>query len=369
MAKVRTAVIGSTGRGSYGHGLDVAWLDVPDVELVAVADDNPVGLAAEAKKLKLDKAFTDYRKMLDEVKPEVVSVSQRWIDRHHEMVLACFDRGIHVYCEKPLCRTLAEADELVAASERNHTLLAISHQTRYSPKVDIVKQLIADGKIGRVLEYRARGKEDQRGGAEDLWVLGTHLMDLMRNFAGHPQWCFGTVTKDGQPIRKSDVVEGNEGIGPLAGDSVRAVYGLADGSTGYFASRKGVTGRATRFGMQIYGSEGVIEILTGHLQPTVKLLQDSAWSPARSKKSWVEVTTAGIDKPEPEQEGGLHAGNVLAIKDLLAAIKENRQPKGNLYEARGATEMIVAIFESQRVGGPVPLPLKTRVNPLTLLDA
>ena len=81
----------------------------------------------------------------------------------------------------------------------------------------------------------------------------------------------------------------------------------------------------------------------------------------------MEVTTAGIGQPEPIKEGSLHAGNLLIIKDLMAAIQEHREPVGNLREARAATEMIVAVFESQRVGGPVSLPLKTRVNPLTLL--
>ena len=68
--------------------------------------------------------------------------------------------------------------------------------------------MIADGKIGRILELRGRGKEDQRGGGEDLWVLGTHIMDLIRLFGGDPTWCFGTVTAGGKPVTKADVVEG-----------------------------------------------------------------------------------------------------------------------------------------------------------------
>src|SRR3954466_5220680 len=106
MAKVRVAVIGRTGHGDYGHDMDTVWLDVPDVEVVAVADDNPTGLATAAKRLKVDKAFTDYREMLNKVKPQVVSIALRWIDRHHEMVMAAVERGIHVYMEKPFCRTL-----------------------------------------------------------------------------------------------------------------------------------------------------------------------------------------------------------------------------------------------------------------------
>jgi hypothetical protein len=80
------------------------------------------------------------------------------------------------------------------------------------------------------------------------------------------------------------------------------------------------------------------------------------------------VSSAGIGVTEPLQDGGLHEGNVLAVQDLVAAIEDDRQPLGSIYEARGATEMIVSVFESQRQGGPVKLPLENRQNPLTMLS-
>jgi predicted dehydrogenase len=283
------------------------------------------------------------------------------------MVVAAANRGIHVYSEKPLCRTLREADEMIAACERTHARVAIAHQTHYSPRAEVVKRLIADGKIGRVLEFRGRGKEDARGGGEDLWVLGTHVMDLIRLFGGHPQWCFASVMQDGKPVTAADVGEGREGIGPLAGDAVQAMYRMPDGSTAYFGSHRNMTGRNSRFGLQIFGSAGVVEILTGYL-PSVQYLDDPSWSPGRTSSAWKPVTSAGIDQPEPLADGGLHAGNVAAVKDLIAAIEENRQPRCSIYEARGATEMIVACFESHRVGGPVELPLANRDNPLTMLE-
>ena len=79
------------------------------------------------------------------------------------------------------------------------------------------------------------------------------------------------------------------------------------------------------------------------------------------------VTSAGVDKPETLPNDGLHGGNVRAVKDLIDAIEHDRQSVSNVYEARTATEMIVAVFESQRQGGPVRWPLKNRKNPLTML--
>jgi predicted dehydrogenase len=362
----RIGVIGRTGRGDYGHATDEAFVGLENCQTVAVADDDRVGLAAMAKKHHVDQAFSDYREMLDKAKPDIVVIGQRWIDQHRDMVVAAAQRSIHIYMEKPFCRTMAEADEMVDVCERTHTRLALAHPTRYSPKLQAVKRLIAEGAIGKVLEYRGRGKEDKRGGGEDLWVLGTHMMDLIRALAGHPAWCFARVMQAGHPVTKADVVEGNEGIGPLAGDAVTAMYGLADGGTAYFQSVKNMAGKGSRYGLQVYGSAGIFEILEGTM-PSVKYLGDPSWSPGRSKSVWQDVSTEGIDKPETLTGSVWQNRHRPAALDLLEAIEENRQPVSSVYEARGVTEMIVAVFESHRQGHPVELPLKNRQNPLTQL--
>jgi predicted dehydrogenase len=365
--KYRVAVIGHTGRGNYGHDLDKAWLAAPGVEIVAVADANEQGLAAAVKRLGAPKAYPDYRRMLDEAKPDLVGICPRWLDQHRDMVVtaaSCGARGI--YLEKPMCRTLAEADEMIAACKKNKVKLAIAHQTRYSPKLPIITEMIRSGKIGQALEFRARGKEDQRGGGEDLWVLGTHVLNLVHHLGGEPKWCFGSVCQEGRPIRSEDAKPGNEGIGPLAGDNVHAIYGLASGATAYFDSVRNAGGNPGRFGLRIFGSKGVIEMETGYL-PAVYFLPDSSWSSGRTGAKWTPVSSTGVGQPEPLEDGGLHAGNILAIKDLIAAVEQDREPESNMYEARTATEMIVAVFDSQRVGKPVTLPLLNRQNPLTML--
>ena len=364
MDTMRVAVIGHTGRGDYGHGLDEVWRSIPGCEIVAVADADPQGRAAALQRLHVTQGYADYRQMLDEVQPQIVSIGPRWIDQHCDMVVAAAERGVHIYLEKPFCRTLAEADQMVAACERHQVKLAIAFQTRYSPKLRVVRAMIESGRIGKVLELRARGKEDARGGGEDLWVLGSHVLNLMHHFGGEPHWCFGTVQQDGQAITRQDVRDGAEGIGPLAGDRVQAMYQLDDGVVGFFASQRHAAGN--RFGLQILGSQGVIELLTGY-RPAVHVLDDPTWSPGRSGKPWVPVSSAGPGQPEPLEDGGLPAGNVAACSDLIQAIAQDRQPEANVYEARQSVAMISAVFESQRLGQPVSLPLATRVNPLTLL--
>ena len=77
--------------------------------------------------------------------------------------------------------------------EKRNLKLAIAHQTRYSPALVHAKKAIAEGLLGDILELRGRGKEDARAGGEDLMVLGTHIMDLMRCLRRRSTWCFAEV--------------------------------------------------------------------------------------------------------------------------------------------------------------------------------
>jgi len=366
--KYRVGIIGHTGRGDYGHGLDVAWLDIPQAEIVAVADPDPKGLAQAVERVKAPQGFADYREMLEKVRPDFVSICPRWVDQHCDMVLAAVEAGVKgIYLEKPMCRNLVEADAIIAACEAKGVKLVQAFQTRYSPKLRWVDELINSGQLGEILEIRARGKEDRRGGGEDLFVLGVHMFNLMQYFGGEPLWCFATVEQEGRPIRREDVQEGNEGLGPLAGDTVHAMYKLQKGPMGYFDSRKNAQGRPTRFGIQIFGSKGIVQMFNTGQLPETFFLPDSSWSPGRSKKNWVPISSAGVNKPETIDDPALHGGNVLALQDLIASVEQDRQPKANMYEARWSIEMVMAVFESQRVGTPVTFPLQTRENPLTKL--
>jgi predicted dehydrogenase len=364
--KYKVAVIGRTGKGNYGHGLDIVWNDIDRAEIVAVADEDAEGRAAAAKRLKAPRAYSDYREMLDKERPQIVSVAPRWLDCHRDMVVSCAEFGCHVFLEKPMCQDLTQADEMIAAFEKRNLKLAIAHQTRYSPSLRRVQRLIADGVLGDIVELRGRGKEDRRGGGEDLMVLGTHIMDLMRLFAGDPQWCFARVSEDGKPVSKNEVRDGAEGIGPLAGDEIHATYRFSGTPMGYFSTRRARHGAATRFGLQLFGTKGILTMTTGAL-PEIWFVEDPSWQPGRSKARWKRVTSAGIDKPETLVDRGQALGNRLIALDLIGAIEADTQPKGSMYDGRAALEMILAVYESHRVGGPVDLPLANRVHPLALL--
>lgn len=360
-SRYRVAIIGRTGQGDYGHRLDVVWKDIEQAEIVAVADEDEGGRREAAARLGVQRTYADYREMLAAEKPHIVTIAPRWPDCHRDMAVACGQAGCHVLLEKPMCRSLEEADEIVAAFEKQGLKTAIAHQTRYSPTLDKIRELIAEGRLGDIVEIRGRGKEDHRGGGEDLMVLGVHVMDLMRVLAGDPKWCSASVMVDGRPVTDGDVREGNEGVGLLAGDEVHAAYRFDKGIMGYFSTRRSRDGAGARYGIQIFGTKGVLAMTMSAL-PTVHLLESVSWTSGPDGSNW--KLFAAPTESELAQE---RLGNRLIIQDLLRAIETDTPTQCGVKDGRWTIEMVLAAYESHRLNKPVELPLANRRHPLRLL--
>src|SRR5262249_47022813 len=149
-----------------------------------------------------------------------------------------------------------------------------------------------------------------------------HIMDLMRVFVGDARSCFAAALQGGKLATKADVRQGGEGMGPVLGDHIQAVYGFDGGVQGAFGThRSRIAATASkRFGLEICGSKGVIRLTTGSL-PTAYFLDDPSWFSGRGKVTWQEITSAGLGKPEPLKDGGLGLGNQWIAKDLIEAIE------------------------------------------------
>ncbi|MDH4453313.1 MAG: Gfo/Idh/MocA family oxidoreductase [Verrucomicrobiota bacterium] len=357
--KLRVAVIGHTGRGNYGHGLDTMWLKIPAVEIVAVADADAAGLAGALQKLGVTQGFADYRQMLSEVKPDIVAIGPRHVDQHRDMLLTAIKFGAKgIYIEKPFVRSPAEADEVIAAAEKAGVKIAIAHRNRYHPALAMAAKLIADGAIGRVLEMRGRGKEDPRGGSLDMWVLGSHVMGVALALGGTPRACTAGVFQGGKPLTKAAVKEGDEGIGLLAGDEVHARFEMANGVPFFFDSikdarlKKPAYDDPASFGLQVFGNAGVIDFRMDQ--------EPFAWIQTGSAARQPVLADKDIAKQVSSHE--------IPGLDLIDAIQNNRAPLCDAAHGREITEMISAVFESHRLNGQrVTFPLQTRQNPLTLL--
>lgn len=352
--RYRTAVIGRTGRGNYGHGLDVAAATHPRLELVAVADENPEGLKRAAARLSLRAAYSDYRRMIGQTRPEIVVIAPRWVDCHLDMALAAAAAGAHLWMEKPIAPTLLEADRIVAACDSAGVKLAVAHNLRVNPALDWLEARLKQGLIGQIQELRARGKEDHRAGGEDLMVLGTHCFDLMRRFAGDPLWAVGRVLAGGRELRREDVREGAEGLGLLAGDTVEGMFAFGGGLTGYFASKRSPETTGRRFGIDLYGSAGIVAIRAGHV-PEIQLCPSPVWTGEPWKR---------LEEPAGTAPRDVNAANHLLLDDLIGAIEAGREPRAGGRAARWAVEMAHALYASQRSGARVAFPMRRREHPL-----
>ena len=177
MKKIRTAVFGVGYMGKF-HAEKFAASG--DAALVAVADANAARAAEVAGALGCAHA-ADYRSLLGSIDAACVAVPT---EKHHEVVLACLEAGVHVLVEKPLARSLAEADGLLALAKQKGLVLQVGHLQRFNPAfqalaADAARPLFID--IERLAPFKARGTD-----VDVILDLMIHDLDLALALARAP---------------------------------------------------------------------------------------------------------------------------------------------------------------------------------------
>lgn len=133
--KLRTAVIGV---GHLGREHARIYASLEGSNLVAVCDNNETNGRAIAEKYGV-RYIKDYRELLGEV--EAVSVATPTVN-HHEITCACLEAGIHVLVEKPISRTLEEADEMIRIADSKGVVFQVGHIERFNPAFRAMQQHI-----------------------------------------------------------------------------------------------------------------------------------------------------------------------------------------------------------------------------------
>lgn len=358
----RAAIIGHSGRGDYGHGLDVVFNDLPGVSVVAIADPVASGREAAAKRSGALRQYSDYREMLAKEQPQLVSISPRWSEQHHAMGLAALAAGAHLYLEKPITTTLAEADELIALAGKRGLKIAVAHQMRLAPNIVHLKRKLADGLIGDVVQIRSWGKQDHRAGGEDMLVLGTHLFDMMRHLVGDAEWCSARITHQGREFTKADARTVQEQIGLVGGTEIEAQFSFAKGVMATFTSRAALRETVAHWGLELIGSTGVVRILMD-VFPQVFLLEAGKWTAQGKTDRWAPL----MDDPTlnfTSEQRGFGPANRRVVEDWLGAIRTDREPACIGRDAMRALEMVMAVYQAGLTGTRAHLPLPSRLHPL-----
>jgi predicted dehydrogenase len=362
----KAVVIGRTGGGDYGHGLDTIFNGFDNIHVAAVADENPEGLKKAKEKIGCDKAYLDFHEMLETEKPDLVSIGPREPDCHREMALAAIEVGAHIYMEKPITEFPKEGHDIIEAANKKNIKIGMAHTKRFADSYLRIKELIHEGIFGDVLEVRFTGKQDHRVGGEDLIVLGVHDMDMMRFFCGDPQWCFANVQQDGTDATKEDIRKGFEPY-TILGDTVRADYQFDNNIQCRWTSVRANAdwnqnikdeGRTIlKWGMTLQGTNGALSMMDG----IGAFVLNFPFIPSNSDNhQWKPLESLG--KPTKPD----HLSH--PIRDLLYAIEHDQKPQCNGMDGLWAVEMVNAVYQSHKTKARVELPLKDKRHPLQHWD-
>jgi predicted dehydrogenase len=270
--KIRLGFVGANVRSVWAAQSHYpALLASPDVEWTAVCTSRPESAEEARRTFGAKLAFHDYREMVASPEIDAVAVVVR-VPEHYGPTKAAIEAGKHVYTEWPLGRTTAEAEELTALAQAKGVLTAVGLQSRVSPTLLYIRELLETEYVGEMLSCHVTAMRDgalerpssrtwQRDaslGANTLTIATGHVIDALRFVAGNfarvaclvttqtRQW-YETDTKQMVPVTAPDNVLVS---GQLARGAVASVHAAA------------VPWVGSGFRMEIYGREGTL-VATG----------------------------------------------------------------------------------------------------------
>lgn len=382
MKSWKIAIVRDTSKPMLGlHGLHMAFHGLPGVEIAALVDGNPEHLDRKLAQMRPTRHYLSCEAMFEDITPDIMVITSRHPGDHLPQIRLAAQHGCHVYCEKPLARTLEEAYEIQRVVESSGIRLAMAHPARHAQSFLTLRRMIHSGDIGRPLTIHGRGKSDHRGGGEDLVVLGTHILDLMAFIFGPPEHVWADITAQGKPISRADRTTTVEPIGPCAGDSVVATFGFADGVRGIFESHRDVftTTRSRGYmGVTVTGTQGALAVRFEDAGDAVERLlyfhgpcAPEAGVPAQEIPLIEDRIIPGAAPLELSRCGELGVPNPMFMKsnrfaawDLMQALEHNRPPAVGVADACSVQAMIQGIYASHLSGQRVAFPLTSAVHPL-----
>ena len=198
MKKLRAAVLGL----GLGRQRALGYLQNEHVQLSAVCDVNGQRVEQFLIEHPDVHGYTDYNEMLQKEQPDIVNVSTPdWM--HLEHALKALEYGCHVLLEKPMVRSLADAETLIKAVDENGLQLMVGQNYRRTPMAVLAKQLIAEGALGTLSHAASETFQNKfRQFANSPWyasaehpraaLLGTgiHAVDLLRFLVGEVEEAF-----------------------------------------------------------------------------------------------------------------------------------------------------------------------------------
>lgn len=322
------------------------------LEISAVCDVVPEHMEVLLAKHELQNdisilRYTDYKSMIQEVKPDLVSIATE-SGIHAEIALFCIDHGAHVIIEKPMAMSISDANEIIRHSEEKHVKVSACHQNRFNIAVQEMRHALEAGRFGRLSHgsihvrwNRNQGYYDQapwRGTwAQDGGALMNqciHGIDLLR-------WTFGGEIEEvyGQTRQQfHDYLEA-EDVGMAVVKFKNGAIATIEGTTNVYPKNLEET-------LYIFGEKGTVKI-GGTSTNNIDVWDFADESEADTKNKGLQEETSNV----------YGNGHTSLFADMIDAIQNDRKPYVDAYAGRDALELVLAIYKSQKEGKAVKLPL------------
>ena len=350
MEPLSVAVVGCGNIAATGHLPAYQQAAENDLcRVVGVADADRERAEALAEQYGVP-AFATANELLTATRHQVVSIATPpW--SHRDLALRAFEAGCHVLCEKPIARSLAEAHEMVAASERTGKLLGICFQTRYSPEVRYVRERLRAGDFGHVHAIRTWG------GGERALPFGPQRHRLETNGRGCLQhWTIHNLDialwllPDPRPLTASaftyqrlanlppgwvtsaDGRTRPERVDPDIEDFGVGMIRLAGGTVVTLEANWMAAPSARPTGWEILADRAAIGI-----RPLRVLVDDG--------RDWVDATPRDVPSAEPSM--------APLMADFLERVRDGRPSPISGAEVLLVQALMDALYESDRLGREV----------------
>lgn len=366
MKKYRAAVIGA---GFIG-GVHVEMLRrLGNVSVVALVD--AVDAEKKATELNIENAYSDYRKMMDEQKPDAVHICTPNYT-HYEIAKYAIERGIHFICEKPFTTTVEQAKELVSLAKEKGVIGAVNFHNRLYPMTNEMHQMIKKGEVGDLFsvhggyiqdwllydtDYSWRLEKGQVGKTRAIADIGSHWMDLAEFVTGEKIKRVNALFRTVYPVRKKPLgkVETFQTLNDAVyeeipidtEDEAVVMFELEKGAVGTAIVSMVFAGKKNTTTLSVAGSKKSLEWSSENL--------NDLWIGYRDKPNEILTKDASLMHPETGRLASYPSGHIEgfpdAFKNVFRQFYDSIETEGSYDFAGledGLREMILSdcIYES-----------------------
>ena len=350
-SKIRVGIVGASASRGFASVAHIPALQaLPDFELVAVCTSRQQSAEMAARHYGAALAFSDPETMARHPDVDLVTVSVKVPD-HYRPVMAAIAAGKHVYSEWPLGRNTAEAEEMLQAAERAGVCHAVGLQGQCQPAVNFVRDLVADGYVGKVLSATMIGvapnwggqidrsyQADLANGANLMTITGGHQIDALCHCLGEFREVSAFVVSQRDRIFAEDA--GAE-IPKTSPDQL-VVGGIVESGAAVSFQIRGGMRRGTEHLFEIHGDKGDIVVTATERQ--------------------------SMQRQELTVRGG--QGDARELAELPIPAKYRRVPEDLVRDSRSNVAQLYArLGECIRDGGKMSPGFDAAVRRHKLIDA